>query len=119
MTRPNLMAVDVDYTMSVGNPPGPIKIGSLSRLARQSGLLVVLVGDYRKVWTRTDEMGHIIPACETGSSDVHEMLKALKSEFPNFNHYYVSGNPAAPQLAADTGYVHLDPESFMRDWLYE
>lgn len=110
---PMLIAVDVDGTLEVGDPPGPVKIQTLANICRSSPPGVVIVSDsYLKVWRRTDLTGHLIPACAVPSGKIAR-LKALRSEYPAEGRYVMVGDSDEDAEAArEAGYEYMTPQQF-------
>ncbi|MEM4154981.1 MAG: HAD family hydrolase [Candidatus Caldarchaeum sp.] len=108
-----IIAVDVDGTLDVGDPPGPVSVLSLANIVKKHVPSVVIVSDsYEKVWNRVDLLGYIIPVCAiTGGKAAR--LKAIRNEYPAEGRYILVGNsPDDAEAAREAGYEYMTPQQF-------
>ncbi|MEM1944138.1 MAG: HAD family hydrolase [Nitrososphaerota archaeon] len=108
-----IIAVDVDGTLEVGDPPGPISVLTLANIARRKYPSVIIVSDsYQKVWNRVDMLGYMIPVCAITGGKA-ERLKAIRREYPMEDRYIMVGDsPDDAEAAREAGYEYMTPQQF-------
>ncbi|MCS7117631.1 MAG: hypothetical protein NZ957_02445 [Thaumarchaeota archaeon] len=110
-----IIALEVDGTIEVGNPPGPITVETLASIAKLRYPSVIIVSDdYPKVLDRTDLSGHLIPAVGLERAPLAEKLKTLRALFPDEGRYIMVGvSNEAMNAAKDAGYEYMAPSQFL------
>ncbi|MEM0232582.1 MAG: hypothetical protein QXL22_01025 [Candidatus Nezhaarchaeales archaeon] len=105
-----MIAVKVDGVLECGDPEGPIKIAWLISLSTVEK--VVIVDDnYRKVWSRADLGGHMLPAYILGES-LRDRLRNIRRFFKEERYIFIGPESDRADAEAE-GFTYIPPEKFM------
>lgn len=102
-----LVAFDVDGTLEVGDPRGPIKLDDVRRL-KEAGLIVGIVGAREKVEGRLVGLDFYME----GDPYKERNLKELASRFKPALAIYVADRPSDREAALRAGFCYLKPDDF-------
>ena len=102
-----VVAFDVDGTLEVGNPPGPIKLSELKRL-KELGLVVGIVGAFEKVKRIISDLEFYYP----GHPHKPKYLKEIKERYNPVIAIYVGDDDADRVAALSSGFIYVRPEDY-------
>ena len=102
-----MIAFDVDGTLEVGNPPGPIKLSKLKRL-KEFGLIVGIVGSFKKVKGVLPNLDFYYP----GHPHKPKYLREIRERYNPALAIYVGDEEADRLAALNAGFIYVRPEDF-------
>ena len=102
-----VLVFDVDGTLEVGSPPGPIPIRVLYELKRR-GFIVGIIGNYHRIIHRCIDF-HF---CLQGHPVKHISLRRVIEMFNPDLVIYVADEDRDRRACMDAGVVYVRPEHF-------
>ena len=101
-----LISFDIDGTLEVGDPPGPITLDTV-RAAKASGCIIGscsdrTVSNQKRIWdTASIDMAFTV---------LKHQLDAVKEQFPADNYYHIGDTDLDRQYAERNGFHFLLPD---------
>lgn len=102
-----LVAFDVDGTLEVGSPPGPIRLEAVRRL-KERGLIVGIVGAKEKVEAALRGLDFYMG----GDPHKERNLRELAARYRPALAIYVADRPSDREAALKAGFCYVRPDDF-------
>lgn len=102
-----VVAFDVDGTLEVGEPKGPIKLEAVKRL-KEAGLIVGIVGARERVEGRLKGLDFYMD----GDPFKERNLKEVAGRYRPALAIYVADRPSDREAALKAGFCYVKPSDF-------